>query len=173
MPAAPVIDAPRVVLVGMMGSGKTEVGRVLADLTGWPFLDNDVLVERASGRTARQLLAERGVDALRVAERAALDAALTTRPPAICAAGGVVVWLRAPAAVLAHRARSAAHRPWLEEDPAAWFTTRLVEREPHYRAVADLEVDTSALDPEGAAAAILRHLAAGPAPTAGPLPSGT
>ena len=48
------MDEPRIVLLGMMGSGKSSVGRALSDRTGWPFVDNDALVERATGRTARQ-----------------------------------------------------------------------------------------------------------------------
>ena len=109
----------RILLVGMMGSGKSSVGRELAKRTGWPFLDNDELLERATGRTARQL-AEGGEAALRAAEAAALREGLAVKPPAIIGVaggavldprdrkrireGGFVVWLRAPADVLAARA---------------------------------------------------------------------
>src|SRR5918999_292246 len=105
----------RVLLVGMMGSGKSSVGRALSERSGWPFVDNDVLVERVTGMTARQLLEERGADGLRAAETAALVAGTEVEPPAIVATAagtildsdnrrriaeaGLVAWLRAPASV--------------------------------------------------------------------------
>ena len=128
----------RIVLVGMMGSGKSSVGRALAARTGWPFHDNDALLEGGTGRTAREL-AERGEAVLRDAESAALRAALEAPGPAIAAvAAGVVmnpgnrallaaapnvVWLRATPATLRERLRSTDddHRPWLDADPDAWL----------------------------------------------------
>lgn len=167
----------RVLLVGMMGSGKSSVGRALAARTGWPFVDNDELVERATGRTARQLLADEGAGAMRAAESAALGKGLTIPPPAIVATaagtilsvgdrerlsrGGFVVWLRAPAEVLAARAAGADHRPWLDDDPVAWFRDALGEREPLYAALADLELATDRLGPEVAADRVLAALPAG------------
>jgi shikimate kinase len=143
----------------MMGSGKTTVGRALASRTGWPYRDNDVLLERATGRTARELALE-STAALRDAEAASLRLALREPEPAIVAAAagvvldptlrealrvaGSVVWLHAPPEVLAERSRRGSHRPWLDADPAAWFATTARERGPLYRAVADLEVDTHA-----------------------------
>lgn len=161
----------RVVLVGMMGSGKSSVGRALSARTGWPFIDNDVLVERATGRTAREILAADGEAGLRAAEAAALTAGLEAPEPAIVAlaAGtvldpgdrrriadaGFVAWVQAPAEVLAARAAGAAHRPWLEGDPDGWFARTLAEREALYASVADLEIDTAVTGPEDAADAIL------------------
>jgi shikimate kinase len=174
-----VTNAPlptRVLLLGMMGSGKSSVGRALAERTGWPFIDNDALVERATGLTARELLRDRGEDAMRAAESAALRAGLGIPAPAIVATaagtilraedrdriddGGLVVWLHAPAPVLAARAAGAAHRPWLDDDPVAWFTRTLEEREPLYRAVADLEIDTGATDPDTIADRVVERLSA-------------
>jgi shikimate kinase len=165
---------PRIVLLGMMGSGKSSVGRALSDRTGWPFVDNDALVERATGRTARQLLDEEGEGPMRAAESAALAAGLALPAPVIVAAAagtiladadrdamadaGFVVWLRAPAEVLAARAAGAEHRPWLEDDPVAWFRTTLSERDALYADVADLAIDTSTADPAAAALAILDAL---------------
>jgi shikimate kinase len=170
-------DAARILLVGMMGSGKSSVGRALSARTGWPFVDNDTLVERASGLTARQLLEQRGADAMRQAESAALRRAVETPGPviaataagtildaanrAILAGAGLVVWLRAPAAALAKRAVGAAHRPWLEDDPVGWFERTIAERDPLYAAVADLEIDTAATSARQAADKILAGLSAG------------
>jgi shikimate kinase len=162
----------RILLIGMMGSGKSSVGRALSERTGWPFVDNDALVERVTGMTARQLLEERGADGMRAAETAALVAGTEVEPPAIVATAagtildsdnrrrireaGLVAWLRAPASVLAARAVGAAHRPWLEDDPLGWFESALAERDPMYDSVADVEVDTSDSTPAGAADVILR-----------------
>lgn len=173
------VTAPRptrVLLLGMMGSGKSSVGRALAARTGWPFIDNDALVEGASGLTARELLRDRGEHALREAESEALRAGLGIPVPAIVATaagtimrredrqlidgGGLAVWLHAPAHVLAARAAGAEHRPWLEDDPVAWFTRTIEEREPLYRSVADLQIDTGSVDPDDAAARVLERLSA-------------
>jgi shikimate kinase len=151
----------------MMGSGKSSVGRALAELTGWPFVDNDALVERATGHSARELLAQEGAESMRSAESAALGGGLALPPPVIVgvaagtildpvdrarlADGGLVVWLRAPAEVLAARAVGAEHRPWLESDPVAWFREALADRELLYASIADLEIDTSFVTPDAAA----------------------
>ena len=150
----------------MMGSGKSAVGRALSARTGFPFVDNDALLERATGHTARQI-AEGGEPALRTAESAALHAGLAMEPPAIIGVaggavldpedrericrGGFVVWLQAPPEVLAARAVRAAHRPWLEGDTEGWFRRRAAERDPLYAQVSDLEIDTGTVTAEEAA----------------------
>jgi shikimate kinase len=167
----------RVLLVGMMGSGKSALGRALAARTGWPFVDNDDLVERATGRTARELAEAGGETALRAAESAALREVMEVSPPAIVATAagtvldpdnrhliadaGLVVWLRAPADVLVARAVGAEHRPWLDTDPAGWFATALAEREPLYASIADLEIDTGRVEPHDAAELVVNRVAAG------------
>jgi shikimate kinase len=174
--APDAVPPTRVVLLGMMGSGKSSVGRALAERTGWPFIDNDALVEHATGLSARELLRDRGEDALRDAESEALRAGLGIPPPAIVATaagtimrpedrdridgGGLVVWLHATAPVLAARAAGATHRPWLDDDPVAWFTRTIAERAPLYRAVADLEIDTGSTDPDAAAERVVERIAA-------------
>ena len=166
----------RVLLLGMMGSGKSSVGRALAERTGWPFIDNDALVQRATGRTARELLRDRGEAAMREAESEALRAGLGIPAPAIVAIaagtitrsedrdridhGGFVVWLHARAEVLAARAVGATHRPWLDDDPVAWFRRTIEERAPLYRAIADLEIDTGSRDPDAAARRVVECLSA-------------
>jgi shikimate kinase len=157
----------RVLLIGMMGSGKSSVGRALAGRTGWRFLDNDRLVKRATGRTPRELLRDEGEDALRAGESAALGEGLAARTPAIIAVAagviletddrrrmtdaGLVVWLDAPPAVLAARAARGEHRPFLDADPAGWLEAQGAQRAPLYAEVADLRIDTSRESPEAAA----------------------
>jgi shikimate kinase len=158
----------------MMGSGKSTIGRLLAAATGWPFVDNDLLLERATGLTARELLGTRGEGALRAAEAAALVAGLAEPPPHIVAvaAGTIedarlrqrlrdaatVVWLRADSAALAVRAADADHRPWLDTDAQKWLGDTAAKRAALYESVAKLVVDTDVHSPEEAAALIAERL---------------
>lgn len=153
----------RVLLVGAMATGKSAVGRALADLLGCPYLDNDDLLLASTGRTARALLAAEGEAALRDAESDVAAEVLATPAPwvASLAAGSVldddarlrvrdsgafVVWLAAPAEVLAERVGSGDHRPWLDGDPLAVMGRLVAERAELYAEVADEVVDVS-VDP--------------------------
>lgn len=147
----------RVILLGMMGSGKTTIGRALAERIGWPYHDNDALLARATGRTARELALD-GQAALREAEGTALRLAMREPEPSIVAAAagvvldpalraelaraGIVAWLHAPPEALAGRAERGAHRPWLDDDAVGWMLATARAREPLYREVSDLEIDT-------------------------------
>ena len=157
--------APHVVLVGMMGTGKTTVGRLLSNRLGRPLIDSDELIEARAGRTVREIWRSDGEPAFRVLETAALrDALADTEPLVIAAAGGVVlseenraalrdadavvVWLRASPDVLVARVGRDEHRPLLDDDPAATLRRMEAEREALYRDVADLTVDTATTPPK-------------------------
>jgi shikimate kinase len=162
--------ACRIVLVGMMGSGKTTVGRALAARTGWPYVDNDELLERVAGATPKELLARSGEAALRKGESAAMRLGLETPAPSIvgAAAGtildasnraalrenGAVVFLRATPATLEARSMGAEHRAWLEEGGAAWIRETAEVRDPLYASVADLTLDVDVRSAEDLAAEI-------------------
>lgn len=164
------IDATRLILVGMMGSGKSTVGRLLAAATGWPYYDNDDLLATRDGLTARELSTS-GELGLRAAESGAVLAGLATPEPCIIgaaggtileagnqlamAAAGVVVWLRARPETLAARAIGSGHRPWLEGDPLAWLRQTAAERAALYESVADVTVDVDELEPPDVVARIL------------------
>jgi len=166
--------ACRVVLVGMMGSGKTAVGRLLAARTGWPLHDNDELVLQLFDATPRQILAAHGEARLRAAESEALAMGLEAPPPSIvgAAAGtildaanrdvlghaGVVVWLRASAEEIDRRAMGAEHRPWLDTGGADWIREAVMARNPLYASVADLTLDTDSLKPAAVVDEIVAHL---------------
>ena len=169
----------RVLLIGMMGSGKTTVGELLSKATGWPYVDNDALIRSQHGRTSREILAAEGKEKLREAEAGALALGLDLPPPVILGvaagtildagsrgaldAGGVVVWLRAGAEALVGRAMDAEHRPFVEDAGRAWMVDAVRDREPLYASVADLTVDTDAGPPSEAISLIRSHLASGPA----------
>ena len=157
--------------MGMMGAGKTTVGRAIADRTGWPYLDNDELVELASGRSTREVLTAGDEAALRRVELAALDAVLDAQPPLVASiAAGVVldpsargrlndsfvVYLRATLSTLTARVGAGSDRPWLGGDPADALGRLLDGREAIYREVADLVLDVDTASPEELAARVLQ-----------------
>ncbi len=162
--------ADRLVLVGMMGAGKTTVGRELAARLGWTFLDSDEMVEAATGSTVPELFAEQGEPAFRAEETRVLAEALASgRPVVVSAAGGVVLaaenrallatetvaWLRADPRTLADRVGAGAGRPLLDDDPAGTLAALDAVRRPFYEEVADVVVDVDALDPSTVADRIL------------------
>lgn len=164
----------RVLLLGLMGAGKTVVGQTLAALTGWTYHDNDALLQQAVGMTAPDLLDQGGEPALRKAESDALSWVLSAEPPLVAgvAAGVVldptdrarlaearhVVWLRAPIPVLAQRVGSGEGRSWLADDPEAALRRLAEVREPFFAEVADQIVDVDGPTPAQIAETILAAL---------------
>ncbi len=167
----------RVLLIGMMGAGKTTVGLSLARRTGWRYVDNDELLVLATGRTARELRATGGDASLRAGEAAVVEHALQLPAPVIVGiaagvvldpvararlrAGGHVVWLRAGPATLVPRLGPGSHRPFMEGDVRGWVERTVVEREPLYREVAHSIVDVDDRSADQVAQDILAALQAG------------
>lgn len=164
----------RLLIIGMMGSGKTTVGRLAAERLGWPYLDSDAEVEEATGRTVPEIFAADGEPAFRAAEGEALALALRAEPAVVAVAGGAVldpgnrlrierggtvVWLRADVATLARRVGDGAGRPLLGDDPPAALAELEAVRRPLYAALADAVVDVDHLTPEEAADAVLDAVA--------------
>ncbi len=83
-------EIQRIVLTGFMGAGKSTVGRLLADLTGWDFLDLDIHIETTTGNSARELFDALGETGFRQLETD-LWASVLQRPQAIIAPGGAVI----------------------------------------------------------------------------------
>lgn len=170
--------ARRVLLVGMMGAGKSTVGRLLADRLGWSYADSDEEVERRSGRTVRELFEAGGEAAFRPLESEALAAALGGDGPAVVSVAGgavldpqnralirrsgTVVWLRATPATLARRVAATGspdHRPLLAGDRDGVIARLEAERRPLYEDVSDAVVDVDELDPVAVAERVLGTVA--------------
>jgi len=149
-----------IVLVGLMGSGKTTVGAELAAALRVPHRDSDADIERETRMTGRQHAARDGIDALHALESRHLlealgqpgttvisPAASTLDDPATRAAlrdpRHLVVWLDASPAALAARLAPDDHRPAIGRDMAAVLERQAVERMPALREIADLTLDAT------------------------------
>jgi shikimate kinase len=145
-----------VVLVGMMGAGKTTVGRLLAARLGWEFWDNDEALQKATGETAAQLQAQRGRAVLHETENRLLREALGASTQTVYAAAGSVVlrpqlvrdaltiWLRiSPAAEASNIARSGQHHRPLPADAATMLERLGKERESGYARLANVTVEVA------------------------------
>jgi shikimate kinase len=147
-----------VYLVGMMGAGKTTVGRLLARRLKLRFLDSDHEIERRCGAAVPLIFDIEGEHGFRARETAVLaeltalegivlatggGAVLAEENRRLLGAGGTVVYLRAQADDLFERVRQDRNRPLLATaDPLARLRALYVERDPLYRSVADLVIDT-------------------------------
>ena len=157
MTVEPALRRQTIVLVGLMGAGKTSVGRRLALALGLPFRDADEEVEKAAGRSVSDIFAELGEPAFRAGERRVI-ARLLQEPPHVLATGGgafmndetralikdkaISIWLRADIEVLVERVARKSDRPLLQgKDVATTLRELAAVRHPVY-AQADIAVES-------------------------------
>lgn len=157
MTADPLPRNRTLVLVGLMGAGKSSIGRRLATALGMPFYDADEEVERAARRTIPEIFAEMGEQAFRDGERRVI-ARLLEGPPHVMATGGgafmnaetraliaekaTSIWLKADVEVLARRVGRKNDRPLLRgKDPRKVLAELAEQRYPVY-ALADITIDS-------------------------------
>ncbi len=149
------LDGLNIYLVGMMGAGKSAVGRPLAEALGYRFIDADATLTEAAGRPIAEIFSSEGEEAFRALETSVLNGIASWHSLVVATGGGavtrpenwghmrqgVVVWLDAPEAELLRRlAADPTRRPLLEApDPTGRLQALLQERRPLY-AQADLAV---------------------------------
>src|SRR3954471_10886858 len=152
-----------VVLVGLMGAGKTKIGRRLAARLNLPFFDSDNEIETAAGESIPEIFRNRGESVFRDGERRVI-ARLLTQPVHILATGGgafmdpapraailrrgVSVWLRADLDVLLARVSRRGNRPLLQARDPRDVLAELIERRHPVYAEADLTLDSGDGAPE-------------------------
>ena len=161
------------VLVGMMGVGKSTVGRAVAAQLDRPLFDSDEMIEARTGRTVREIWLTDGEPVFRALETEVLTEALAAPDPSVvAAAGGVVlseanrqllqsadahvVWLRASVEVLAGRVRAGVHRPLLDDDPEGTLRRMFDERAHLYEEVADVIISVDHRTVNDVTKAVLR-----------------
>jgi shikimate kinase len=157
-PASSAIAQARpIALIGMMGAGKTEAGRLLAARLGWPFHDSDAEVERAAGCTVAELFARDGEAQFRERERAVIARLLDGARLVLATGGGAIldadtrvllrertltIWLDAAPAVLGSRVGGAEDRPLLRGGDRETVLARLLEERRPFYAEADVHIPT-------------------------------
>jgi len=163
-----------VYLIGPMGSGKTAVGRRLATLLGWEFIDSDAEIEKRTGVDIRFIFEKEGEARFRQRERDVI-ADLTTLDGVVVATGGgvildpanrerlaktgTVVYLETTIDTLVRRTKTAKTRPLLmTDDPRAVLERMMVVRRPLYEGAADLRIETTGRQVRAVAADIQQQL---------------
>jgi shikimate kinase/3-dehydroquinate synthase len=176
---APVLAGRSVVLVGLMGAGKTSIGKRLAARLGLPFRDADAEIEAAAGCTIPEIFARYGEPAFRDGERRVIRRLLAGDPLVLATGGGaymdaetraairgdaLCVWLRASLPILLRRVSGRTHRPLLNAgDPAEILRKLMEQRHPVY-AEADVIVDCSDDSPDHTTSLVFDAISAFRAP---------
>jgi shikimate kinase len=146
-----------IVLIGMMGAGKSSIGRRLANVLHLPFVDADAEIEKAANQSIAEIFATYGEPHFREGERRVLARLLAAGPAVLATGGGafmseetrenchqrgVTIWLKADVSVLLDRVRKKGNRPLLNQpDPELVMRKLLDEREPVY-ALADISISS-------------------------------
>jgi shikimate kinase len=169
------MTAKHLVLVGLMGAGKTTVGRRCARLLDREFVDTDDVVAGSAGMTVAAIFDELGEAQFRELERDAVRDVCASPTPLVIACGGgavldagnrrqlhaagTVVWLQAPPAVLSGRVGDGVIRPLLRGGGSATLERLASLRAPAYEAAADVVIATEDRSVDEVAAAVVAALA--------------
>jgi shikimate kinase len=166
--------ARSIALIGMMGTGKSVVGKALEQKTGLPRFDTDEIVSSKLKMPVGEIFSSHGEEHFRNLETETLRSIFPEEPAIIVTGGGIVlraenidllrqlgtvVWLDADETTLRMRIRRLSDRPLLRTaNPGASLSELLAAREPLYRKAADLRVDVSQRNPQEIAELILENI---------------
>lgn len=159
------------VMVGAPASGKSTVGRALAERLGLPFIDVDAAIEENAGKRIGDIFVDDGEAEFRRMEADA-TLALIQQPAVVSLGGGAVLnpdiraaladhavcWLQVSVTHATRRVGMNVMRPLLLGDVRKNLENLLAEREPFYREVADVTIDTSVLKPDEIVEQLIAHL---------------
>lgn len=163
---------PRVVLIGPPGSGKTTVGRLVADELGTAFRDTDLDVEAVAGKPVGEIFVDDGEEHFRALEHDAVRAALTGHDGVLALGGGAVmspatrellaghtiVYLRVGLSDAIQRVGLGQARPLLVLNPRSQLRKLMEERRPVYEGLASFSADTDGREPADVATEIVKSL---------------
>ncbi len=167
-------QANNIYLIGLMGAGKTTMGKKLARTLGWPFYDSDRVIEKSTGVSIPMIFDYEGEQGFRDREQEVI-AELTGLNGIVLATGGgailreenrrrlmdngFVVYLQCSIDRILQRTRRDTQRPLLQtENPRQRLEQLLKERDPLYRQCADITVDTGIMQSKAALKTILREI---------------
>jgi len=169
------LNGRSIVLVGLMGAGKSTVGRRLAQKLGLEFTDADAEIERAAGKTVPDIFRDHGEDYFRDGERKVIARLLESGPQVLATGGGafmneetrqniahrgISVWLKADIDLLMKRVRRRDNRPLLRaEDPEEIMRQLIAQRYPIY-SQADVTVESRDVPHNSIVTDVIRALAA-------------
>jgi shikimate kinase len=172
-----------VVLVGMMGAGKSSIGRRLATRLALPFVDADMEIEKAAGMSIPDIFASRGEPDFRAGEARVIARLLESGPQVLATGGGafmnpdtriviggkgVSVWLKAEAEVLMRRIKRRHDRPLLQTDDPAETLRQLIDARYPVYALADFTVQSREVPHDKIVDEIIAALQGGPLPAGAP-----
>lgn len=150
---------PRLILIGPMGSGKTTIGKLMANKLNVPFRDTDEVIVAQTGKSVSEIFLEDGEDAFRLLEKAVLRQELLSDDTVLALGGGAPISIDAQSALraiaspviyfdislasVAPRIGFNRDRPLLLSNPRGQWETLMQERRPIYEAIADKVIDVN------------------------------
>ena len=162
-----------ILLVGMMGAGKTSLGRILARKLRIPFVDSDKEIEHSTGFTISELFSRFGEEEFRKGEELVMERLLQQKPCILSSGGGaflsektrknakqyaISVWIKADTNVISRRTQGRTHRPLIPSFDNAKAVDRLIKEHYPIYAQADITVDSFNESPYKTAKRLMRLL---------------